>query len=163
MLASLRNPDRVTIPKPPSRETIERVSAPVRAAIDAMVWQGLPRDAAAKVAGINEHSLYKALRRPPVKALYMAELDVLRTSGRARRFHRLEEIGEQNDNLNAAVNAIKLLDYQEESRASAGDRGATAGFVIQVIAAPGTTIAGKTIDGDVMASHPKADNVDIIE
>jgi hypothetical protein len=44
---------------------------------------------AAKKAGISEHGLYKALRKPPVKAAYLAELDVLRTSERARNIHTL--------------------------------------------------------------------------
>jgi len=52
------------------------VTGKVRAAIEAMIWQGLPRDQAAQVAGISEHGLYKALRKAPVKAWYLAELEV---------------------------------------------------------------------------------------
>lgn len=146
MLASLQ-PDgyipRKTAKQLKNETKVERITPKNRLAVEAMVWMSLNRAEAAKYAGISEHSLYIALRKPVVRQLYLSELEVLRTSGKAHRLRRLEEIGDQNDNLNAAVNAIKLLDYQEESRANAADRGATAGFVIQVIAAPGTTIAGR--------------------
>lgn len=85
----------------------QRVTARVRAAIEAMVWQGLKRDEAAEHAGFTDHALYCAMRKPHVKALYLAECEQLRISGRARRIHRLNELSEQNDNLNAAVSAIK--------------------------------------------------------
>src|SRR5437868_3347130 len=81
------------------------VTRKVRAAIDAMVWQGLKRSEAAQTAGMTDHSLYVALRSPHVKAHYLAECEVLRTSGRARRLHRLEAMYEQDDNKQAAVNA----------------------------------------------------------
>jgi hypothetical protein len=119
-----------------------------------MVWEGLNRAQAAARAGITEHTLYVALRKTAAKALYLAECEVLRTSGRAHRLHRLEEISDQNDNYNAAVNAIKLLDYNEDSASGPHDKGATAGFVIQVIAAPGTTVAGRTIEGTVASPQP---------
>jgi len=170
MLASMRaarDPAYQPRPKRLTRDEKDIASARIgrttRIAIAGMAWEGLSRADAAKRAGITEHTLYVALRKPAARALYLQELEVLRLSGRAHRLHRLEAIGDQDTNLNAAVNAIKLLDYQEDSHSSMHDRGATAGFVIQVIAAPGTTIAGKTIDAELMHSHPKADNVDIIE
>lgn len=86
-----------------------RISGKVRAAIDAMVWDGLPRNKAAAKAGISDHGLYKALRSPPVKSYYLGELEVLRTSERARNLHRLTEIRDAANNM-PAVQAIKTLE-----------------------------------------------------
>lgn len=92
----------------PSKDTkIERVTGKVRVAIEEMVWSGLPRAQAAAKAGISEHGLYKALRKPPVKAFYMAQLDVLRTSERARDIHTLNEVRDQTSNQMARVQAVK--------------------------------------------------------
>lgn len=108
----------------------------VRAALDLMVWEGIDRDAAAKQAGIEPKSLYNALRKHHVKAYYLGQCEVLRTSGRARRIHRLEAIAEQDDNKQAAVNAIKALDYIEDQPAAARGNSSSPGFVIQVINQP---------------------------
>jgi len=114
-------------------EKIERITGKVRAAIEAMVWQALPRAAAAKAAGISEHGLYKALRKPPVKAFYLAECEVLRTSGRARRILRLEEIGEQDENKAAAVQAIRALEGMSDDQAVGRSAQSVPGLVIQII------------------------------
>jgi hypothetical protein len=75
-----------------------------------MVWDGLKRSEAAAKAGLTDHALYVALSKPHVKAYYLAQCEVLRTSGRARRLHRLEAMAEQDDNKQAAVNAILALE-----------------------------------------------------
>lgn len=95
---------------PPKEPKTLKVTGKVRIAIEAMVWQGLKRADAAQVAGLVEHSLYVALRSPHVKAHYLAECEVLRTSGRARRIHRLEAMLEQDDNKAAVINAALALD-----------------------------------------------------
>lgn len=66
------------------KPTEYRISRKVRTAIEAMVWGGLKRHEAAERAGMKDNSLYVALRKPDVKALYLAECEVLRLSGRAR-------------------------------------------------------------------------------
>ena len=117
-----RKSDALTQPKP------DKITRKVRAAIDAMVWQGLPRAEAATAAGMREHSLYKALRKPPVKAAYLRELDVLRTSERARNFHALLAVRDQTDNQQARVNAVKVLEEQDvggERKAAATTPGIT--------------------------------------
>jgi hypothetical protein len=110
-----------------------RISGKARAAIDAMVWQGLPRDKAAVFAGISDHGLYKALRSPPVKAYYLAELEVLRTSERARNYHRLVEIRDAANNM-PAVQAIDRL-MQAPDAAHGGESGVSAspGITIRII------------------------------
>lgn len=82
----------------------------VRKAIELMVFEGHQRKDAALAAGIKDKSLYNALAKPHVKHFYNRLLEVLRTSARARNFHRLEEIREQSTNPMAAVNAIKTLE-----------------------------------------------------
>jgi hypothetical protein len=116
---------------------IERVTGKVRNAIDAMVWEGLPRSEAAAKAGISEHGLYKALRKPPVKAYYLSECEMLRTSGRARRIHRLEAMLEQSDNKAAVINAALALEGMGNDQASvSAQQKQSPGVVIQIINAP---------------------------
>jgi hypothetical protein len=80
-----------------------KVTGKLKIAIETMVWSGACRADAAKVSGLTDHSLRSALKKPHVKAAYLAELEVLRLSARARAFHRLVELSEQNDNKGAAV------------------------------------------------------------
>lgn len=117
-------------------DKIERVTGKVRTAIEAMVWQGLPRKEAAELAGLSEHGLYKALRKPPVKAFYLDECEMLRTSGRARRIHRLEAMVEQDDNKAAVVNAVLALERLGETQGNANaGHSITPGVVIQIVQA----------------------------
>jgi hypothetical protein len=128
------------IDRPPTHQSVAardrsqpgKVTGKLRVAIEAMVWAALPRAEAAAHAGMTEHGLYKALRKPPVRAYYLSECEVLRTSGRARRIHRLEQIAEQDDNKQAAVNAIKALDYQEDQQHAAAARSVSPGLVIVI-------------------------------
>lgn len=75
-----------------------------------MVWEGKTRSEAAEQAGMRDHSLREALRKPHVKAFYSSELDVLRTSARAKNFHRLDAIADGSGNDMARVAAIKHMD-----------------------------------------------------
>jgi hypothetical protein len=109
------------------------VGGKLKAAIEAMVWQGLPRKQAAEAAEMTEHGLYKAFRKPPVKAYYLAELDVLRTSERARNFHRLCDIRDAGNNM-PAVNAIKALEQIADDAGSGSTaRQSLPGVVIQIV------------------------------
>lgn len=127
---------------------IERVTGKVRNAIEAMVWQALPRAEAAQAAGLSEHGLYKALRKPPVKAYYLSECEVLRTSGRARRIHRLEAMLEQDENKAAVINAALALDRLSDEVLTG--RGAQSMPGLQIVVIQGGTAiaqpAGPLID-----------------
>lgn len=123
-------------PAPTADRHLERVTGKVRTALDAMVWQGLPRAKAAEYAKISEHGLYKALRKPPVRAYYLAQLDVLRTSERARNIHTLADVRDTSGNQMARVAAVKALEQLDDSPQSSASRQQTPGFVINVIAAP---------------------------
>lgn len=119
--------------QPIERSKPGRVTGRLRTAIHAMVWQGLQRKEAAQAAGLAEHSLYQAFRRPPVKAYYLAELDVLRTSLRARNIHILSEVSEQRDNQMARVNAVKALEQLSDDPTTRSTGMSLPGLVIQII------------------------------
>jgi hypothetical protein len=116
----------------PSKPNLTKISGVVKVAIDAMVWQGLPRKQAAEVAKISEHGLYKALCKPPVKAYYNAQLEVLRSSERARNVHRLREIRDAGNNM-PAVQAIGMLERMSDE--ATADKRAQ-----HVLQSPGLTI-----------------------
>ncbi len=124
-------------PSPPAiplkSEKIERVTGKVRLAIEAMIWEGLPRNQAAAKAGISEHGLYKALRKPPVKAFYMHELDVLRTSERARDIHTLNEVRDQTSNQMARVQAVKAKWQIEDGETGARSANSLPGLQIVIV------------------------------
>src|SRR5262249_40372178 len=106
--------------KPKPTRTGRNPRAPGRAAreaIDLMTWQGISRDAAAIAVGMKPKSLANSLRKPQTKQYYAEQLQVLRTSGRARRIHRLEALAEQDRNLAAAPNAIALLERIDQEAA----------------------------------------------
>lgn len=130
-------------PQVPSKQSRQRrISTQIRTAIDAMVWQGLTRDDAAKAAGILDNSLYKALRRPDVKAAYLAELDVLRTSERARNIHALVDVRDSKTNQMATVAAVKALEQMSDVPGANNAGAASPGVVIQIINATVPAISG---------------------
>ena len=87
-----------------------KVTGRLRAAISAMVWQGARRAEAAELAGITDHSLRAALRKPHVKRAYLYEIEVLRTSERARNIHAMIDVRDNSENAMARVQAAKTLD-----------------------------------------------------
>lgn len=125
--------------QPLERSAPGRVTGKLKAALDAMIWDGLPRKEAAAKAGISEHGLYKALRKPPVKAHYLAELEVLRTSERARNIHTLAEVRDQRSNQMARVQAVKALEQISDDPTAAAARHAAPGLTLVIVnAAPVT-------------------------
>lgn len=110
-----------------------RMTRRTKVAIDSMVWEGLNRREAAERAGLKENSLYVALAKADCRTYYLAQCEVLRTSGRARRIHRLEQMAEQDDNKQAAVNAIRALDYISDEQQQAVSRSASPGFQIVIV------------------------------
>lgn len=111
----------------------ERLSPQARAAVEAMVWQGLARREAAAAAGMTDQGLYQALRKPLVKALYLSELQVLRDSEKAKSFHTLCDVRDQTENHIARVQAVKAMYPNEEIVANRATEQSVAGVVIRVI------------------------------
>jgi hypothetical protein len=88
---STQSPSVPAIPALKQAKTLT-VNGKNRVAIEAMVWDGLTRAEAAEKAGLKDHALYCALAKPHVKAFYLRQLEVLRTSERARNIHTLVEV-----------------------------------------------------------------------
>lgn len=128
----------------PKRERQLGISGKVKTAMDAMVWQGLNRKQAAELAGLKEHSLYVAFSRPHNKAYYLSQLEVLRTSERARNIHRLVDIRDKADNM-PAVNAIKMLEQLGDDPAANAQRVQQPGLVIMINTAPSATPPAVTV------------------
>jgi hypothetical protein len=121
-----------------------------------MVWQALTRKEAAEVAGLTEHALYCALRKPHVMAHYLSLCEVLRLSGRARRIHRLEAMVEQDENKAAVVNASIALDRPSESAMQSSASQAVPGITIHIHETPASPPA-KIIDATPSARVPAID------
>jgi hypothetical protein len=109
-----------------------KVTGRLKVALHAMVWLGMKRAQAAEHAGLKEQSLYVALCRPHVRTYYLAQLEVLRTSERARNIHTLAEVRDQTSNQMARVQAVKALEQLEDQPASRGGAQQAPGFVIVV-------------------------------
>jgi hypothetical protein len=114
------------------RSLPKRVTGRLLRAITEMIWSGSSRADAAKAAGMTDHSLRCALRKPHVIAFYRRELGVLRESERSRTFHRLCGLRDQDDNKNAAVAAARTLEGMTEGERAPGQPVISAGFVIVV-------------------------------
>ena len=134
-----------------------RVTGKLRRAIEAMVWEGSCRPDAAKSAGLRDHSLREALRKAHVKAYYRGQLEVLRTSERARNIHRLCEIRDAADNM-PAVQAIKAFEQMAEVEPEGGSgQPQTPGLVIRIVSAVPSDPGTKIIDVTPRASGRAAD------
>lgn len=86
------------------------VTGKLKTALEAMVWEGLERKAAAERAELADSSVRFAMRKPHVLAFYNSELTALRTSLRARNIHRLDGIANESKNDMAKVASIKVLE-----------------------------------------------------
>src|SRR5437763_1591725 len=95
------------------------VSGKLKVAIDLMLYQGSCRTDSATAAGMTDHGLREAMKKPHVKAYYNAGLEVLRTSERARNISVLASIRDKADsNQMARVAAVKALEQLSEAEAN---------------------------------------------
>ena len=129
----------------PERSRPGRVTGKLRTAIDVMVWEGASRPQAAEQAGLTDHGLRQALRRPHVLAHYRNECEVLRVSGRAKRLHRLDALALQDENKNAAVAAIKVAEQLGDEQRGPSGSVTLPGLVIQVINGPAAALPAATV------------------
>lgn len=114
-----------------------KVTGRLRAAILEMVWKGARRTEAAEAAGMTDHSLRAALKKPHVLAFMRGELGALRESERPRTLNRLAALRDQDENKNAAVSAAKALE-QLSDIADERPTGASSspGLTIRIVSAP---------------------------
>lgn len=126
-----------------------KVTGKLRKAIEDMVWTGARRPEAAERAGLTDHGLRAALKKPHVKAAYLAELDVLRTSERARNIHTLVDVRDQTGNQMARVNAVKALEQLDEQPGTGRSNAPQLpGLVVQIINNGQAAVEAKVIEPD---------------
>jgi hypothetical protein len=109
------------------------VSGKLKVAIDLMLYgdgtaAGPSRRAdAATAAGMTDHGLREAFRKPHVRAYYHAGLEILRTSERARNIFALASVRETSGNDVARVSAAKTLEQLAEPNGPGGPGGGRSG------------------------------------
>lgn len=122
------------------------VSGKLKVALDDMLFKGSCRADAAKAAGMTDHGLREALKRPHVKAYYSQGLEVLRTSERSRNIFALAKVRDTSDNGMAVVSAAKALEQLADAAPPTGttdrDRPGVSIVIVQAAQQP----AGVTID-----------------
>jgi hypothetical protein len=130
-----------------------KVTGRLKTAITAMVWDGASRKEAAQVAGLSDHGLRQALRRAHVKRFYLSELDVLRTSERARNVFALVDVRDNSSNSMSRVQAARTLEQlteQAESRPR-GQYQQVPGLTIVIQHGPQSPRTPPTIDVEPVA------------
>ena len=126
------------------------VTGKLKTAIDIMIWQGLPRRDAAASAGLKDHSLQVALRKPHVLAYFNAEMTSLRTSLRPRTIHRLDGIADNSRNDQAKVAALRTLEaISDRDDGTSRPSSATPGVTIIINNAP----PAKVVEGPLIEAY----------
>jgi hypothetical protein len=96
---------------------------------------------------MTDHSLRAALKKPHVKAFYLSELEVLRTSERARNIFALVDVRDNSQNAMARVAAAKAIDsLADDPIARSGNVPLVPGLVVQIIGGPQPAAASPAID-----------------
>jgi hypothetical protein len=86
-----------------------RLSSRLREAIRLMVEDGLTRAKAAETAGMTDHALYCALRKPHVRALRRELVGNLRESAASRTIARAESLADGAESEHVRNDANKWL------------------------------------------------------
>lgn len=86
-----------------------RISPNVRLAIDHMVDDARSRAEAAKIAGITDDALYRALCKPEVLAYRNSRMRVIRTSETARSLKRVADLADQARSESVKLEANRFL------------------------------------------------------
>jgi hypothetical protein len=101
----------------------ERISKRLKSALDMMVWpdemgRTLDYVAAGRTVNISARSMRRSIARPVVRMYLRTEAEVFRATLNAKTLPRLAELGWQNSNMNAAVNAVKAIRGEEDEARS---------------------------------------------
>ena len=86
-----------------------RISAKLRKALTLMVEHGLTRRNAAEGAGLTDHALYCALRKPHVAALRSELMRVIRESEASRSISRLAALADGAESEHVRFKSNELL------------------------------------------------------
>lgn len=101
--------------------------------LDAMVWDGMEWNEAAKQFDYDIRSMRNALALPHVQAYLRSERQVLRASLSPRNIHRLREIRDAADNM-PAIQAIRTLeDLGNDTPHAGSSASASPGITIRII------------------------------
>lgn len=95
---------------------------------------------------MTDHSVRTALNKPHVKAYYLKQLEVLRTSERARNIHALVEVRDQQKNQMARVGAVKALEQLSDEQQASANTQQLPGLVVVVNTFPRVSADPPTID-----------------
>jgi hypothetical protein len=87
----------------------------MKAALDVMVWEGLPDNQAAVKTGLTISAIRIALKQPHGRAYYREQLQVLRERESAANIHAMIRVRDQDDNKMASLNAAIALDRSSEA------------------------------------------------
>lgn len=74
-----------------------------------MVFEGLSRPKAAEKAGIADHTLYLAMRKPSVLAYLNSQQQVLRTSAAARSIARIDNLADDAESEHVKLQSNVFL------------------------------------------------------
>jgi hypothetical protein len=124
---------KVGRPKKKAGEPVDhRLTPKVRAAIIAMVEDGLTIAEAAVLAGLKPRAITTAMRHEPARQFYNTELRQLLTCAKAQAAHALiKEL--KGDNAAARVAAARTLLAEDEKKAPAQGMPQMPGFSFLVI------------------------------
>jgi hypothetical protein len=118
--------------KKPGEAVDHRLTPKMRAAIVAMVEDGLTVAEAAVAAGLKPRAIRTAMKTPPGRELYKTELQSLLTCAKAQAAHALiKEL--RGDNAAARVAAARTLLAEDERKAPAQGMPQMPGFSFLVI------------------------------
>lgn len=110
-----------------------QISAKLKRALDAIVWQGATYHEAATIAGTTTEAVRSALGRPHVIRYLREQRQVFREAARAQNIHVAVEIRDQKENQTARVQAMKFIEELGSAGGSSeGQRAVAPGVVVQV-------------------------------
>ena len=124
------------VPTSPTSPVDRRITQKLRDAIDLMVFDGVTYDAAALQVGLTVRNMRMALERPHVLKYLRAQKAAMREAACAANVLRLVALRDQDENRNAAVKAIQVLEYVPEETLRTAGIAQTPGVTIQIISAP---------------------------
>lgn len=97
-----------------------RVTRKVKAAIEAMVCEGLTRQEAAAKAGMSDNGLYVALTKPHVLAFFNEQMEVLRTGARPRALRTIIDLADDAESERVQLDAAKYIDGMDRNGNTVG-------------------------------------------
>jgi hypothetical protein len=155
----------IDLPDSPQAFAQPRITAKVREAVRLMVEEALTRADAAQKAGITDHALYCAMRKPHVIQYRTRLFEVLRTSEAARTIGRAAKLADKAESEHVRLQAntwlagIEGISPVTKTENTSTHRHLVAGLVI--VRGPEPVIAepARLIDGQVHeVRKPKAIN-----